>query len=123
MARPQTLEFACEITLENPEETFESAVFEEALLEAVDSALSMLGDQGKSAVYKHLNENFGINKQEIPHEVEAFGKALESIFGQAARLIEMRIISTLHQKIPAFLFSADDGFSFVGYVESLRLFL
>jgi len=123
MTQNQILEFAFEIALENPKELSRKVVFEEAFLEAVDSALSVLGDQSKCAVYQYLKENFGISKQEIPREVDSFVKSLERIFGQAARLIEIRIITKLHQKIPAFFFSANKGFSFVDYVEALSLFL
>ena len=124
MNQTETFESAFETVLENQKGHSETGVFGKLFLQAVDSAFSMLGDSAMHAVYQHLEDNYGISREKIPNEVGRFAEALEEIFGQAARLIEIRIMDVLHQKVPGFNFSAGDGkFSFVGYVEALRLFL
>jgi hypothetical protein len=124
MTQTETIESAFEIALENQKEHSERGVFGNLFSEAVDSAFSMLGDQGKRLIYQHLEDTYGISREKIPNEVGRFAEILEGIFGLAARLFEIRIMGVLHRKVPDFNFSAgDENFSFVGYVEALRLFL
>jgi hypothetical protein len=124
MTQLEKLGFIFEVSLESSRAHLDTEIFGEVFLDAIDSALSMLGNCAKNAVYESLESNYDICKERIPHEVEAFANALEEIFGQAAQLIEIRIMRVLHQKVPSFNFSFDDyAFSFVGYVERLRFFL
>jgi hypothetical protein len=124
MTQTETIESAFEITLENQKEPSERGVFWNLFSEAVDSAFSMLGDQGMRLVYHHLEDNYEISREKIPNEVGRFAEILEKVFGQAARLFEIRIMGVLHRKVPGFNFSAgDEKFSFVDYVEALRLYL
>lgn len=73
--------------------------FEKLLLEAVDDALSSLGDSAKQAIYFHLEKKFKIAKNEVPHRLEDFADGLEKIFGLGARFIEILIMKQLHEKI------------------------
>jgi len=41
--------------------------FEKLLLEAIDDALSSLGETPKHAIYYHLEKSFNVKKQEIPY--------------------------------------------------------
>ena len=124
MTQTETIESAFEIALENQKEHSETGVFGNLFSEAVDSAFSMLGDQSMRLIYQHLEDNYGISREKIPNEVGRFAEIVEGIFGQASYLIEMRIMGMLNRKVPGFNFSAgDDKFSFVNYVEALRLYL
>jgi len=73
--------------------------FEKLLLDAVDEALSSLGDSSKQAIYFHLQDKFDIAKNEIPHRLNDFANGLEKIFGLGARFIEILIMKNLHGKI------------------------
>ncbi|MGQ9530136.1 MAG: hypothetical protein ACUVQX_00930 [Candidatus Bathycorpusculaceae bacterium] len=73
--------------------------FEKLLLEAVDEALASLGDSARQAIYYHLEEKFGITKNEIPNRLQDFTNGLEKIFGLGARFIEIIIMKKLHEKI------------------------
>ncbi len=99
--------------------------FDEFFLEAVDKALSLLGDQGKKLMYQYLENKCGVNKENIPRKVELFSQGIEAVFGQAAQIIEIRIMHTLHEKAPSFACSGKktSDLSFVNYVEAFRLFL
>lgn len=99
--------------------------FDESFLEAVDDAFSMLGSQSKELMYQYLENKCGVDKENIPNKVEAFSEAIESIFGQSARLLEIKIMRTLYKKVPTFNYSGKNAsnLSFVKYVEALRLFL
>jgi hypothetical protein len=73
--------------------------FNNLLLNAVDEALSSLGESLKTAIYFHLENTFHIKRQEIPKRIEVFTIALEDIFGLGAKLLEVQIMKNLHAKI------------------------
>ena len=96
--------------------------FDQMFLESVDDVFSALGNQASNILYEYLEANCGISKTQMPHKTREFASALEAVFGSAARLIEIRILLVLHQKIPGFKFSGND-LSFVEYVAALRALL
>lgn len=73
--------------------------FATILLDSIDEALSSLGQNVKVSVYFHLESKFSVPRQDIPDRIEDFSNALEQIFGQASRQLEILIIKHLHQKI------------------------
>lgn len=73
--------------------------FEQILLEAIDEALSSLGESVKKSIYFHVENSFNIKRQEIPQKIDAFSKALEQIFGPGARHLEISFMKSLHAKI------------------------
>ena len=44
-------------------------------------------------------KNHGIRKEQIPSKIEGFTDAIESIFGEAAKLVELKIIEKLQRKV------------------------
>ncbi|HLN88900.1 MAG TPA: hypothetical protein VK253_02430 [Candidatus Binatia bacterium] len=98
--------------------------FDNLLVEAVDSAFSMLGDLAKQAIYLHLKNSFGVCREEIPYQIEDFVNALEQIFGPGALLLETRILENLHNKVPIFRVSSKkEELFFLDYLKYLRKFL
>lgn len=73
--------------------------FEEILLEAVDEALSSLGESSKEAIYFHIKKRFKIKKHEIPSNIEAFAQAIEKIFGLGASFLEILIMKRLYERV------------------------
>jgi hypothetical protein len=73
--------------------------FGQILLEAIDEALSSLGEDVKTSIYFHLEEKFAIKKHEIPQRTEDFSDALERIFAPGARHLEILFMKSLHSKI------------------------
>jgi hypothetical protein len=73
--------------------------FEQILLEAIDEALSSLGESVKKSIYFYVENSFNIKRQEIPQKIGAFSKALERIFGPGARHLEISFMKSLHAKI------------------------
>lgn len=73
--------------------------FEQILLEAIDEALSSLGESVKTAIYFHLANSFNVKRQEIPQRIADFSEALERIFGPGARHLEILFMKSLHAKI------------------------
>jgi hypothetical protein len=75
--------------------------FDRILLDAIDQALSTLGENTKKAVYLHLEKKFAITKKDIPQRVGDFSDALEQIFGGAASKLEILIMVCLNRKVNA----------------------
>ena len=69
------------------------------LLEAIDEALSTLGENVKISIYFHLEAKFSISRQEIPSKIKDFSAALERIFGQASKKLEILIMRCLNEKV------------------------
>jgi hypothetical protein len=109
-------------TLEK-ESTQPNPRFRKLLLEAVDEALSWLGNSVKQAIYFHLEKTFGINKQEIPDKIEGFTNAIEEIFGLGAKLLEIRIMNSFYEKDGHTFkyFPEKDELLFAEYMKAARL--
>jgi hypothetical protein len=73
--------------------------FNEFVLEAIDEGLSSLGDSSKQAIYYHLEKNFRIKKPDIPNKIEEFANAMEKIFGDGAKLLEIEMMRRLYDKV------------------------
>ena len=97
--------------------------FNVAIIDTVDEIFSSFCNIDKDAFYRHLEDTFKIKKQEIPFKIAGFADAIEQIFGVGAKLIEIRIIETLHRRIPEFVFFPKKGdIDFKEYVTSLNAF-
>ena len=93
------------------------------MVEAVDEIFSSFGRLCKQAIYFQLDHTFKIKKHEIPFKIEEFADAIEQIFGVGAKFIELKIIETLHEKTPNFMYSpTEEALVFTEYVASLRRF-
>jgi hypothetical protein len=98
--------------------------FHVAIIEAVEESLSSFNNLDKEAVYLHLENAFKIKKQEIPDKIADFSDAIKQMFGVGAKLIEIRIIKALHNRIREFVFFPKKGdVDFKEYLVSLRAFL
>lgn len=73
--------------------------FDDILLESIDEALLALGEKSKTSIYYHLQSEFLLFKNEIPSRVSDFSNAIERIFGEAARFIEILIMKCLQKKV------------------------
>ncbi|MFW6117275.1 MAG: hypothetical protein ACOC6G_01660 [Thermoproteota archaeon] len=97
--------------------------FDRLLLEAVDEALSSLGEAPKRAIYHHLEEDFHIAKPEIPHKIQAFAQALEQIFQEGgASQLQILMMREIHDKIGGYLEwkEEDRELTFSKYVEAVK---
>lgn len=97
----------------------EEKTFEEILLEAIDEALSSLGESAKQAIYFHLREKFKIEMDEIPHRLQDFADGMEKIFGLGAKFLQILIMKNLYGKIGKTLkWNESREFMFVEYVRA-----
>jgi hypothetical protein len=73
--------------------------FATILLDAIDEAFTTLGSNVKLSIYFNLETKFLIPKQDIPDRIADFTSALEKIFGQASRSLEILIMKRLNQRV------------------------
>ncbi len=108
---------------EDESTSYENKV-EAILLSAIDDSLSSFGDSFKQVIYFQLANTYHIKKHEIPDKIKEFADAIEEIFGIGAKLIEMKIIKALYEKVAGFTYVAEEeDLIFTEYVENLRRFL
>jgi hypothetical protein len=69
------------------------------LLEAIDEALSSLGETPKKAIYYQLETAFNIKTKEIPNKIDDFSRALERLFGVGAKHLEIVFMKNLYAKV------------------------
>ena len=95
--------------------------FEELLLEAIDEALSSLGESSKTATYINLEKKFNIPKQTIPIQIEDFSGALNKLFGLGAKYIEILCMKNLNRKLQSL--RIDDTFDWLTSEFTFALFV
>lgn len=96
--------------------------FNKIMLEAVDEGLSLLGDCSKQALYSHIEKTLKIEKEDIPDKIEEFTCAIERIFGQSAKLLEIEIMKNLYKRVEhSFEYPVEnDDLIFIEYVRGAR---
>jgi len=98
-----------------------SKEFNQLVLEAVDEALSILGDEPvKRAFYYHLEKRAKIKCSEIPERLQEFHKALHQLFNGGACILERRISRNLYRRLGLEL-RANDGRNLADYVNEARI--
>jgi len=95
--------------------------FDKLFTEAVDDALTSLGESAKQAIYFHLENKFKIPKKDIPTHIGDFADGLEKIFGLGARFIEILIMRNLYGKTGQHLkWNETKELLFVEYVTAAK---
>jgi hypothetical protein len=96
--------------------------FQKLFLDAVDGALSSLGDSAKQSIYFHLETKFKVPKDEIPCRLEDFESGLENIFGVGTRFLEILIMKKLYETMEpkgrALKWDEGKEFKFIDYVKT-----
>jgi hypothetical protein len=93
--------------------------FDKIVIQAVDSALSVLDN--KQEIYRQLETKYALSQLEIADNPEAFTAALKGMFGDASLLIELKIISNLHNKFPDFKYRCKNNeLTLSGYLQKMK---
>ncbi len=95
--------------------------FDTAVAESVDEVFSTLGENAKQAIYSYLENRYSIRKEQIPRMIEDFTDGIESLFGDAAKLVELKIIEKVQDKVKGFCYkSKSKEILFVEYLSELQ---
>lgn len=98
--------------------------FSQILIEVVDQTFSKLGTKVRQALFSTLENNYKLNRKDIPDRIGDFVNALEKIFGASALLIEIDVIKNMRQKVPTFKCESDNpNLAFGDYLNSLKRFM
>jgi hypothetical protein len=94
--------------------------FDTIVIQAVDAALSTLSN--KQNIYCQLETKYGISLLDIADNLEAFTAALKDMFGEASLLVELKILSQLHIKVPKFKYrlGKDQELTLNGYLLKMK---
>jgi hypothetical protein len=93
--------------------------FDTVVIHAVDSALSILDN--KQEIYRQLETKYKLSQLEIADNPEAFTAALKDMFGDSSLLIELKIISNLHNKVPDFKYRCkNQELTLSGYLQKMK---
>jgi hypothetical protein len=96
--------------------------FQNLFLEAVDGALSSLGDSARQAIYFYLETRFKVPRGEIPSRLEDFENGLEKIFGAGTKFLEILIMKRLYETMEprrrSMKWEEGKEFKFVDYVKA-----
>jgi hypothetical protein len=95
------------------------AGFREALLEAVDYGLLVLGEIVRQTIYERIEKDHGIKRAEIPERLEAFHKALESVLGVSAKTVERLLARNLYQRL-GLNFTPHPEWTLIEYVDHAK---
>jgi hypothetical protein len=101
------------------EESFK-AEFEAVLLDTIDTVFSGLSETVKASLYNLLEKQYGLKKEAIPANIETFVRALECTFGEAAKLLEIKILHELHSKTQTFRYKPNQKEFFIQYLVALQ---
>ena len=71
--------------------------FERLLLDSIDEALSLMEENPKKVTYAQL-KSLGVPKYEIPRNIGAFTRVIESVFGAGADDLKILILKGLYEK-------------------------
>ena len=77
----------------------EPAGFREALLEAVDYGLMVLGEIVRQAIYQRIESTRQVKREQIPDKLESFHEALRGMLGAGAKVIEKQIAKNLYGRL------------------------
>jgi hypothetical protein len=104
--------------------------FDKFLVEAIDEAITSLGEPVKNTFYYRLENDLNIPKNEIPQKLEEFEHIIHKIFGIGASRLEIMFMKNLYSKVKAKVQMPEHEWpvskwivmemSFADYVENLR---
>jgi len=94
------------------------------ILEAIDESFAIYINSKKFNIFLYLEEEYGLNKQNILNNINKFVDIVENLFGSGAQLIEIKIIELINKKICAFAYNPPNGeLIFKKYLVELLYFL
>ena len=93
--------------------------FNEALLEAFDSAFSALGESCRRSLYFHLETTFRLPRRQIRGRLEEFDETLKTIFKSGAAFLEKLILRKLCEMLGVSAVE-DDAPDFVESISMIR---
>jgi hypothetical protein len=97
--------------------------FNTLLVECIhETIVTLLSLQVAEALYKRLETNYSISKDEIPYRLEALLSTLKNTFGASAKILEKAIAKKFYSRL-GLDFSNAPQRTLIDYVEQAKLTL
>jgi hypothetical protein len=93
--------------------------FSQVLLDCVDEALSVLGNEPRLAVYQYFATIHSLDREQIPDRIDEFATGLKKALGGASRVIERLVLKKLFQRIGS-TFRETEDLEFGDYVRDAK---
>lgn len=71
---------------------------EKRIVKCIDHVLLQLGKNIRYVIYWYLEKEFGIKKEDIPKRPKEFIRALETVFGSGAKVMERLMIDVMEEE-------------------------
>jgi hypothetical protein len=93
--------------------------FDTIIIQAVDAALSTLNN--KQEIYCQLETKYALSQFDFADNPEAFTAALKDMFGDVSLLIELKILTQLHNRAPNFKYVCkNQELTLSGYLKKMK---
>jgi hypothetical protein len=67
------------------------------ITKAVDKVLRQIfGEEATALIYKYLESNYSVGREEIPEKIELFSKALRELLSSGAYVVETKILEDIY---------------------------
>ncbi len=98
--------------------------YEDALVKSIEEVFSSLGEQVKQAIYRSLQSQYTMPKDQIPNRIDTFAFALENIFSETAKLVELKILENLQHKVQHFQYKPKNhNVLFIEWLAAFRKYM
>jgi len=87
----------------------ESYDVQKIIIECIDESLNLLGPSVAEVVHSQIERTFGIKKEEIPEQPNAFFEALYSILGEGANVVKRLSVQKIREKMTRSPVFCDDS--------------
>jgi hypothetical protein len=93
---------------------------EDKVAEVIDSILTQIfGKKATSLIYKYLERNYSLKRDEITEKIDVFAKGLEDFLSSGACVVERKILADLQSSL-----GLADGseVAYTDFVDQMRFF-
>ena len=97
----------------------EPAQIRDALLQATDQGLAVLGEIVRAAIYERIERSYQLKREEIPEKLETFHQALQDLLGAGAKVMEKLIARNLYRRL-GLDFTEHANWTVVDYVNHAK---
>jgi hypothetical protein len=96
--------------------------FNDALVESIDETITeLLGRTVLNALYAHLETNYSISRNELPHRLDTLTTPLQRVFGvRSSQTITRAIAKKFYLKL-RLEFTADPTCTLLEYVDEAKM--
>jgi hypothetical protein len=98
--------------------------YEAALAKSIEEVFSSLSEQVKETIYRSFQSQYAMPEDQIPNRIDTFAFALENVFGETAKLVELKILENLQHKVQRFKYKPKNhNVLFIEWLAAFRKYM